>query len=63
MTALVRDVREDKGNRTADRFFSVRDHAFDRYLSLLQMVLHFAEQGGQIALRPAEERASQQENS
>jgi hypothetical protein len=56
-------VREDKGNRTADRFFSVRDHAFDRYLSLLQMVLHFAEQGGQIALRPAEERASQQENS
>src|SRR6266568_2939869 len=38
---LMRDVWENKGHRTLNRLFAIRDNAFDRHLQWLQELLNF----------------------
>src|SRR5258708_3118595 len=61
LTQLMGRLGEDKGDRTANGVFSIRDDSFDRDLKLLELVFDFGEQGGQIALRTTEQRTCQQD--
>ena len=54
LTQLMGNFGEDKGDGAADGFFSIGDHTFDWYCKLFQLVLHFGEQSGQIALGTTE---------
>jgi hypothetical protein len=57
LTALMRDLWKHKGDRTPDGFFPIGNDAFDWDNQFFEPFLHFREQGGEISLRTAEERA------
>jgi len=61
LTQLMGNLGEDKGHCAADGFLPIGDHPSDRHRKLVQLVLDFGQQGGQVALATAEQRTGQQD--
>src|SRR5712692_3922557 len=46
----MRHPRKHKGDGTANGFFAIGDHAFDRHLQLVQLSFDFFEESRQVSL-------------